>query len=190
LWIYRPNRQLSIINQLHNGYNIGYKKSRILGIGPSIKGASAPLAWFSEFFMISFFLPFLTDVEKGKKWSMISIFAVTLTIIITNLVVLFLYGSTTSDHTYPIMPAARYISIPPFFESQGALVIAIWVVGALIRISVFYYVMVLGSAQWLHLPNYKPIVFPLGFLIINFSLWDIPSFMNYAHFSSAMFKKH
>ncbi|HZH61586.1 MAG TPA: GerAB/ArcD/ProY family transporter [Metabacillus sp.] len=33
-------------------------------------------SWFSEFFLISFLLPFLVEKEIGLKWGMISVFAV------------------------------------------------------------------------------------------------------------------
>ncbi|MGR5984565.1 hypothetical protein ACUC2M_04945 [Bacillus cytotoxicus] len=53
--------------------------------------------------------------------------------------------------------------------------ITLWVLGAFIKISVFYYVLVLGTAQWLHLSDYRPIVFPLGFFVILIGVWAFSS---------------
>lgn len=151
------------------------------GIMPSIMGAIIPQGWFGAIFLISFFLPFLTDIEKGRKWSMISVFAVMFTMIVTNLFVLFLFGENTASYAYPIFNAARYISIADFFENLESMVMAIWVLELFVTISVFYYTLVLSTAQWLNLSDYRPIVFPLGLFIMIFSLWDLPSVMELNH---------
>ena len=54
---------------------------------------------------------------------------------------------------------------------------AIWVVGAFVKISVFYYVAALGTAQWLNLSDYRPVVWPLGIIIVEFSFWSLPNTM-------------
>ncbi|MDQ7864807.1 hypothetical protein RCO48_38045 [Peribacillus frigoritolerans] len=39
---------------------------------------------------------------------------------------------------------------------------AVWIVGAFVKISVFYYASALGTAQWLNLSDYCPVVWPIG----------------------------
>ncbi|UOF92888.1 GerAB/ArcD/ProY family transporter [Fodinisporobacter ferrooxydans] len=143
------------------------------GIMLSIKGAVVPgLGWFSEFFIIAFFFPLLTDQEKGKKWGMISVLSVALTMVVTNLTALFLFGGTMiSSYLYPVFEASRYISIADFFEHLEAVVMVVWVAGIFIKVSVFFYVLSLGTAQWLNLSDYRVVVFPYGFLLILFGMW-------------------
>ncbi|MDB5055481.1 MAG: spore gernimation protein [Bacilli bacterium] len=154
------------------------------GLKPSFMGSVVPQGWFSEFILISFLLPFVTDREKGMKWGMISVLIVMLTILITNIASLFLMGELTATFTYPVMVAARFISIADFFEHLEALVMAIWVVGTFVKISMFYYVIVIGAAQWLKLSNYRPVTLPIGFLLILFSIWLAPSLQDLVHFLS------
>ncbi|CQR46972.1 Spore germination protein YndE [Paraliobacillus sp. PM-2] len=154
------------------------------GIKPSIMGASSPQAWFGEFFLISFLLPFLSDIKKGRKWSMISVFAVMITMVITNLVILFLFGRTITNYIYPLMSAARYISIADFFEHIESVVTAMWVAGQFIKTAVFYYATVLTTAQILDLSSYGPIVFPIGIFIVLISLWGWSSFSDYSDWSA------
>ncbi|MDQ7861045.1 GerAB/ArcD/ProY family transporter [Peribacillus frigoritolerans] len=135
------------------------------GIMPSLKGAVVPSSWFTEFFLISFLLPFLDKKEKGLKWGMISVFAVMLTMVVTNLFSLFLFGDITATFTYPVMSAARYINLADFLQHLDSIVMAIWVSGTFIKISVFYYAIVIGTAQWLNLSDHRPIVFPAWFPI-------------------------
>ncbi|MCQ6561748.1 GerAB/ArcD/ProY family transporter [Paenibacillus mendelii] len=145
------------------------------GVKPSLMGAVVPSDWFSEFIVISFLLPYLTDREKGMKWGMISVFAVMLTMVLSNMTALFLFGINTVGFRYPVMVAARYISLANFLEHLESIVMAIWIVGAFVKISVFYYVIVLGTAQWLKLTDYRPIVWPVGFLLVLFSVWVAPN---------------
>jgi hypothetical protein len=57
------------------------------------------------------------------------------------------------------MSAARYISITDFLQNLESIIMAIWVAGTFIKISVLYYALVLGTAQWLNLSDYRPLIF-------------------------------
>ncbi|GAB3058256.1 GerAB/ArcD/ProY family transporter [Virgibacillus ainsalahensis] len=142
------------------------------GVTPSLMGAVVPSSWFLQFFLISFLLPFLNDRKKGMKVSMITVIAVMLTLVIVNLVTLFVFGPLTTSFTYPFMEAARYISIADFLQHFEAVVMAIWVSGIFIKASIFYYAIVLGTAQWLGLSDYRPIVYPVGILLVGMSMWS------------------
>jgi spore germination protein KB len=145
------------------------------GIMPSIKGAMLPQAWFAEFFMITFILPFLTNGEKAMKWSMLSTLAVMLTLVATNLITLSLYGGNLSRFVYPFMNAARYISKADFFENLESIIIVMWAFGVFVKLSFHLYATSLGFAQWLNLSDYRPIVIPIAYLSVAFSFWDLPN---------------
>jgi spore germination protein KB len=145
------------------------------GIFPSIMGAVEPLKWFGEFILISFMLPFLSDREKGRKAGMITVFAVMVTMVMINFSVLFLFGEITTSLTYPYVEAVRYIDIADFIEHIEANAMAIWVAGAFMKICVIYYVLALGTAQWLNLRDYRPVVFPIGILLILTCMWPKPN---------------
>jgi spore germination protein KB len=152
------------------------------GLLPPIKGAMTPLSWFSEFFLIIFLLPFLSDVKKGKRFGMITVIAVMMTLVAVNLMVLFVLGSTTSTWTYPLITAGRYIGIADFFENLESIAMAVWILGAFIKISVFFYACAIGTAQWLKLSDYRPIVWPLGILFVEFGFWGLPNSNDYSRF--------
>ena len=108
---------------------------------------------------------------------MITVFVVMMTLVMVNLIVLMILGPTTVTMVYPLMKIARYITIADFFEHLESVVMAIWVVGAFIKISVFYYVAALGTAQWMNLSDYRSIVWPLGILVVAFGFWSLPDVM-------------
>lgn len=142
------------------------------GVMPSIFGASTPMAWFSEVFLISTLLPLVTDHTKGRKWGMLSMLVVMVLSVFVNLIAVFLLGDTVTKRSYPVFLALKYVSIAGFFEHLESFVIMIWAMGLFIKISVFYYVLVLGTAQWLRLSDYRPIVLPLGLFVVLFGIWS------------------
>lgn len=156
---------------------------------PSFRGSIVPQSWFSEFILVSFFLPYLSDKEKGLKWGFISVGSVVFLMVLTNFTTILLFGKLTPDLTYPVMVAARYISIADFLEHLESVVMAIWVAGTFVKITVFYYSLTLGTAQLLKLSDYRPIVFPIGFLVLQVGIWSAYNLQDLAHFlgSSAAF---
>ncbi|WP_227938971.1 GerAB/ArcD/ProY family transporter [Alkalihalobacillus deserti] len=151
------------------------------GVMPSILGAFSLSTWFGEFILVAFMFPYLTDPKKGLKWGNLSVLSVLLLMIITNVTALFLFGEITADLLYPIMTAGKYIEVGEFFAHLESVIMSIWVFGAFIKISVFYYVVSLSTAQWLNLSEYKSIVLPIGFLIVLFTLWN-PNLIDLKHY--------
>jgi spore germination protein KB len=119
-----------------------------------------------------------------------SVFVVMMTLMVVNLVVLFVLGSTTASRAYPLMQVARYISIAGFFEHLESVVMAIWIAGAFVKIAVFYYAAALGTAQWLNLSDYRPVVWPLGILVVEFSFWSLPDTMRLGSYLIGIFSPY
>ncbi|TVY11394.1 GerAB/ArcD/ProY family transporter [Paenibacillus cremeus] len=71
-----------------------------------------------------------------------------------------LFGNITSSLTYPAIGAASYISIGNFLTRLESVVMALWVAGAFLKLSVYYYALALGSAQWSRLNDYPLLLFP------------------------------
>jgi spore germination protein KB len=156
----------------------------ILGEGmmPSLQGAVVPGGWYSEFFLIIFLLPFLTDMKKARKYGVLTVLAVMVTLVLVNLTVLFVLGPTTPSKDFPLMNAARYVSLADFFENLESVAMAIWIVGAFVKISVFYYATALGTAQWLNLSDYRVVIWPFAIIIIEIAFWSIPSSAEYTSY--------
>lgn len=149
------------------------------GLMPSIKGSIIEFGWYGQFFLMIFFLPFLSDKNKGMKYGMFTVLAIMLTFVIVNLVSLFVLGPSLQTRVYPLMNVSRYISIAGFFENLEAVAVAIWIIGAFIKISVFYYAASLSVAQWFELSDYRIIVWPLAILVMAFGFWALPNSVEY-----------
>ncbi|MFC7393124.1 GerAB/ArcD/ProY family transporter [Scopulibacillus cellulosilyticus] len=144
------------------------------GMIPPLKGSLVAMIWFGEYMLISSLLPFVSDPKKGLRTGFVSVLATLLIIVTVSLIILSLFGELMGGYLFPVIVAVRYISIADFIEHVEAIIMAIWIVGAFMKITLFYYVTVLETAQWLKLSDYKPLVFPLGFLLILMCLWIYP----------------
>ncbi|WP_227935591.1 GerAB/ArcD/ProY family transporter [Alkalihalobacillus deserti] len=149
------------------------------GIVPSIKGAIPLLTWFSQFFVLSFLLPFISDQKNSKKWGVISIVMITMTMVATNFIVLLVFGNVVDSFTFPLMSVVRYIAVADFLSHLESIVMAIWVASAFMKIGIFYYVVVLGTAEWLNLSDYRLLVWPIGFLLVVLTIWQVPNVTEY-----------
>ncbi|MFC4302936.1 GerAB/ArcD/ProY family transporter [Cohnella boryungensis] len=145
------------------------------GIQPVLLGAFAPASWLSEYVLIGFLLPFVSNRQRVWKSSMISLAVTTFTMVAVNISCLLLFGDVTDRFVFPFMIATRYISYADFLQHIEALIIAIWITGIFIKISVLHYIHALTVAQWLNLKDYRPLVFPLAFLTVAYSFWVISS---------------
>ncbi|WP_445487809.1 GerAB/ArcD/ProY family transporter [Niallia sp. 03133] len=145
------------------------------GFKAPLKGAIQPALWFNQIFMMGMLLPYITDKTKGRKIGYIIILFTLVCMVFINLVCLLVFGEGVSTYTYPVFTAFRYIYIPPFFERFESVVIVVWVLGVFIKISLFYNVLVIGTAQWLEIKNYKSLIFPYGFFIIVIAIWVSPN---------------
>ncbi|MZQ81084.1 endospore germination permease [Paenibacillus sp. 5J-6] len=148
------------------------------GITPVLKGALGPQAWVSQLFLMSFFLPILKDPQKGKKWALLSLAAIIVSMLYINLITLLLFGPDVGNKTFPVLTAFRYISVADFFENLEALLLAMWVAGNFVKIAVFYYVSTYSIGQWMKLSDVRPIVFPVGLLVLVFSWWGFPNYLS------------
>ncbi|MDD9271217.1 endospore germination permease [Paenibacillus sp. GCM10023248] len=150
----------------------------IMGNGPLplLVGSLVPASWFTQFYILTFLFPLINRKEHILTWCFISVGSVMFTLLVINLTILLLFGPLTVQFNYAFLVAVRYISIADFMEHAESLLMAIWIIGMFVKISLIYYATVLGTAQWLGLPDYKALIVPVGILIILFSFWVSPNF--------------
>jgi spore germination protein KB len=155
----------------------------ILGNGPlpPLLGSIVPASWFSQFFILSFLYPYLTKKKLGLKWSFYSVLAVMFTMLAINLSILLTFGSLTPAMNYPFLVAVRYIALSDFLEHLESLLMAVWLMGIFVKIAMVYYLVTLGTAQLFKLSDYRPLIIPMGFLVILGSIWAAPNFQEMNH---------
>lgn len=147
------------------------------GIMPVLRGAAFMQAWFPTYVYMTFFLPFISDIHKAQRLGFLSVLWTMAIYTGTLLLVLTILGDATKLYPFPFMELTRYVIIFDFFQHLDALIMLLWVLDVFVRSITTYYAVVLGFAQWFGLPDYKPLILPIGVLIVAWSFWSAPNAM-------------
>ncbi|MCL6573088.1 MAG: spore germination protein [Bacillus sp. (in: Bacteria)] len=136
------------------------------GIIPVTKGSLSVMGWFGEFVVLGMVLPYVKQPEKLVKTSII---AAVITLIfflgpITGPVALF-GPEVAAKMSFPTFSEVRYIQAGEVLNRFDSIAILFWTVGLMIRISLFFYGLCLGTAQIFKLSTFQPLVIPFAWLI-------------------------
>ncbi|WP_058303398.1 GerAB/ArcD/ProY family transporter [Gorillibacterium timonense] len=145
------------------------------GIVPSLKGSYVAQGWMSEFSLVAYFMPFLPVGAKPVKAMTRAVLLVIATLVTVNSTALLLFGILTQNLSYPFLVAVRFISYANFFEHLEAAAMVIWVATLIVKLSVFYYISVSNIAQWIQMPDYRPLVVPIGGIILVTGVVMVPN---------------
>jgi len=131
------------------------------GVKPVAMGSISVMGWFGELVIMGMIFPY---VQRPKVLIRTGFAASIITMIfflgpITGPIALF--GPELATHmTFPTFAEVRYIKVGEVLNRFDTIAILFWTVGLMIRISLFYYGLALGTAQALKLKSYRPLVIP------------------------------
>jgi spore germination protein KB len=114
----------------------------------------------SEILVLAMLLPYL-KAKKGKVKSVfISIYSIVAFFwIIATITVLATLGlDLTRILQFPYFDALRLINVGDFIERIESIHLAVWILSGFLRISLYYYVIVMVLSQVFGLKSYKPLV--------------------------------
>lgn len=138
------------------------------GILPNLLGGLYVSSLTVEIIGIAIILPFLNQPEKTKSVFILAFLLLTLYLIILSLIVIALFGADLARQlTFPFFNAVRLVSVGNFLERIESFHVAIWILGMYLRVSFYYYLIVLGLGQIFHLKSYKPLILPVGTIIVS-----------------------
>lgn len=157
------------------------------GIGPILGAAYTyiclPFAQLIVFLMI---LPYVNKIPKARNFFFLGVLIGGIGIsLITSMCLGVLGHDFTSRNMYPTYVLGKMINIGGFIERVEVLVAISWVFTIFFKLLVNTYALILGVTQILKLKDYKPLVFPVGFLLMVFSMTNYP---NIVYFSEITFE--
>lgn len=79
-------------------------------------------------------------------------------------------GRDVELHLYPFFTASQLISIANFIERVDALILAVWMLGMVIRTGMVLWAAARETAAGLGLRDYRPLVLPLGALAASYAI--------------------
>ncbi|HHW02174.1 MAG TPA: endospore germination permease [Thermoanaerobacterales bacterium] len=136
-----------------------------------LKGTLVPLSWMGEVVVFSAFSPVLKNCRSVVRITDMSILLVGLHFFIGIVGVLMIFGPEVgSAMMYPVFNQVRMISLASFIERLDYIIFMSWVIGGFIKIGIFYFAAVIGVSWMFGLSDYRPIVFPVGIIIVALSV--------------------
>jgi spore germination protein KB len=155
------------------------------GILPVFQGGIIYSARTVEILGLAMLLPYLNNRQKVKTIFIISFALVTLFFLIITLPVITVFRlEERIALNFPFYSLIRLVDVADFLERVESVHMAIWILGIFVKVSFLYYLTVLGLSQLLKLSDYKPLVLPIGSLIIPLSILIAPSLVELNEFTS------
>ncbi|MDA8333737.1 MAG: endospore germination permease [Peptococcaceae bacterium] len=152
------------------------------GIVPVLAGTLPTAGWESEIFLGTMLFPFLKRPEKGGWVLFRAELWITFFLLVSTLSVTLAFGEETARLTLPVFSLAREINLLGFFQHLESLVLIMWYASLFVKVAVWEYVTVLGTAQWLSLGSYRPLVLPGTLLLAALTNYDMPDLAILTHF--------
>lgn len=142
------------------------------GIKPIIKAIFPTLIGFpfGELIAITVLIPKVTKIKNAKKVGILSVFLSGLLLVYSTVIQIGTLGENIRGRSnFPMLSAAREISLLNFIERVDLIIVFIVMFGIIVKVSVFFYGGLIGLEQIFKIP-YRQFVLPMGFLIAYFSI--------------------
>lgn len=153
------------------------------GIVPILEATLTPISWMGEIILFAMFIPFLTKPDGTKRAGILGILIIGFMTFSSVFISLAVFGPNVSGRMmYSVFNAVRTISIANFLERLESVVITAWILITFAKIAIFYYAAVLGGAQLFGLKSYRPMIFPVGVILVVLSAFSLPSTVGLADF--------
>lgn len=134
---------------------------------------------FGELIVFTVILSSVTDFQKSKKFVLLGVLLAGCFLTIGSLLMLFALGAEAMQFkSFPLLTAARRISVGQFIERLDALVVFIMMLGVLVKSSIFLYTALKGLEYIFQIP-YRYFAVPISMSVSIYS--NVISF-NFAEF--------
>jgi len=96
-------------------------------------------------------------------------------IVIVTISILVLGPDLTTLNQYPSFAVTKKISVGHFFERVEAIMAFIWLISLFFKLTLYLYATVVAVSYIFNLTDYRPLVLPLGMILVPLSLIQYPN---------------
>jgi spore germination protein KB len=132
---------------------------------------------FGEIYVFLMIIPYLNEIKQTRSSVLRGFIIGGATLLIITVRDIAVLGVTTAILAQPSFEAVRLIEIAKIITRLEIFVAIALLVTMFLKVSVFYYVIGLGTAQVFNLRSYVPLVPPIGIILITFAIWMTDSAM-------------
>ncbi|MGE7673088.1 GerAB/ArcD/ProY family transporter [Lysinibacillus sp. NPDC094403] len=108
-------------------------------------------------------------------------------IAIITLSILVLGPANTASRTFPSYSLAQRISIGNFLQRIEVIMATMWIISIYIKTFMYFYAAVIGFSQICKINNHRPLIFPLGMIILGLSQIVHPSIIHMSIYDRDIF---
>ncbi len=156
------------------------------GVLPVLAGSMPPAAWRGEVVLAAMLLPFLNKPEQGCRAGIYAVILIGFLLFLNAIEVAGVYGEETGRLVFPVLKMVRDIDILDFFQRIEVLLMAAWISGLFVKVAVFYYCAALALAQLAGLSSYRPLITPMGVLLVSMAAYNFRNIYELAGFISTL----
>ena len=125
---------------------------------------------FGELVVFTVILSSVREIKKAMKVSIISVLTAGCFLVFGSMMMLFTLGADVMKYAnFPVLSAARLVSIGHFIERIDAIVVFVMMLGLLVKGAVYFYVALKGLEYVFRLP-YRYFAVPISILMAAFSV--------------------
>jgi spore germination protein KB len=142
------------------------------GFKPIIKAVFPTLIGFPFGELVTFMviIPMVSKVKKVRTVALLSVFLSGLLLVYTTVIQIGTLGESIRRRSnFPLLSAAREISLLNFIERVDLLIVFIVMFGIIVKVSIFFYGGLIGLQQMIN-QSYRQFIFPFSLLIAFFSI--------------------
>lgn len=152
------------------------------GLVPVLAGSVPPSGWRGEVVMAAMLFPFLNKQDKTLSTGIYAVLLIGLLLFVDSLHIATIFGEQTKRMIFPVLIMAREINILDFFQRMEVVLLAAWLPSHFVKVAVWYYCAALGFAQWAGLKTYRPVVLPVGVILLALSTLNFRNIVDLAEF--------
>ncbi|WP_026486740.1 GerAB/ArcD/ProY family transporter [Caldanaerobius polysaccharolyticus] len=139
------------------------------GIMPSLKGALVLLSYFGESALILMIYPAISNKDKAMPAGLLAVLLLGL-ILESGTIAIAVFGPiATSKILFPALQLVRMINYAEYFQRLDAIILALWVVGIMLKLLLLLNTANACVCQLGGLKDPKPTIIPLGLLVLSLS---------------------
>ena len=131
---------------------------------------------FGEVVIFGMILPYLNQPQDGRGSTVLGILLTALIIVLLSLRSIGALGATRSIATYPSLEALKLINVPLLNIRMEVIVVINFLTIGFLKIATLHYSTVLGLGQIFKLRALRPLIIPIGILMVLLSLINFHGF--------------
>ncbi|MEG6566714.1 endospore germination permease [Thermoanaerobacterium saccharolyticum] len=141
------------------------------GLLPPMKGSLPLISWMLESVIILAIFPHISDSKKVLKSGIISLIFIAFALMLGVLAIGIFGSKTTADFKFTALEMTRTIRLSNYFARLDSIIMAIWIEGIFMKITVFTYIIVRGFSDVLNFEDYRFAVLPIASIMIPMSVF-------------------